>query len=164
MDKETIYKQYRQKILILIRMKINYDSDAEDICHDVLEAVLKALLDGKINAPEKLPAFIYSICNNKIADWIRRKYRMKEIQSYDSEIYDPDQDALDRLISEEQRNHLDQALRKLNFRERKVLYLHYFQNWDFEKIASIIDLKPSTIRKTAERARKKIAKKFNINY
>jgi len=145
-------------------MKINYDSDSEDICQDVMEAVFKAVQEGKVNDPEKLPSFISSVCNNKIADWIRHKYRRKEIQSYVSEIYDPNQDTLEKLIDNEQRNHLDHALRKLNFREKKILYLHYFHNLDFERIASVIDLKPSTARKTAERARKKIAKKFNINY
>jgi len=164
MDKETIYNQYRQKILILIRMKTNYDSDSEDICHDVLEAVIKAVQNGKINNSEKLPAFINSICYNKIADWMRRKYVRKEIHIGDLEIFDPDQDTLNKLIDEEQRDNLDRIFRKLNFREKKVLYLHYFHNWDFEKISSIINLKPSTTRKTAERARKKIAKKFNINY
>ena len=164
MDKETIYNQYRQKILILIRMKTNYDSDSEDICHDVLEAVIKAVQDGKINNPEKLPAYINSICYNKIADWMRRKYIRKEIHIGDLEIFDPDQDTLNKLIDEEQRNHLDNAFKRLNLRERKVLYLHYYHNWGFEKIASIMNLKSTTARKTAERARQKIAKKFNINY
>lgn len=165
MDKEAIYKQYHQKLLILIRIKINYHPDSEDICQDVMEAVMLAVEDGKIDNPEKLPAFINRICSNKITDWIRRKYVRKEselkLPSRESEI---DQSALDKLINDEERNHLYGALKKLNLRERKILFLHYYYDWGFDEIARFMKLKPSTVRKIAERTRNKIAQRFEINY
>ena len=168
MDEEAIYKQYREKIFILIRIKTNYHDDSEDICQDVLETVIQSVQDGKINNPEKLPAFINSICSNKITDWIRHKYAKKENElkfySSGSEIRDPEKNALDRLIEEEEKNRLDRTLRGLNLRERKILYLHYYHNWAFDEIARFMNLKSLTVRKIAERSRKKIAKKFAINY
>jgi len=112
-------------------------------------------------------AYVNRICSNKITDWLRKNYSGKEdladFQADSHKLIAPDQNALDKLIQYEEKNKLDRALKNLNVHEKKILYQHYYRTWSFEEIARFMNSKPETIRKTAERARKKIAKKFKIN-
>lgn len=168
MDKETFNNEYRQKILILIRIKTNYHRDSEDICQEVLTAAWDALRKDKINDPAKTKAYIKRIYSNKIADHIKRVKSKNEnevvFQENDLDVKNQDQNILDRLILEEERKKLDKALYSLNTQQRMILSLHYDESWSFEKIARFLNLKATTVRKIAARCRKKIAKKFEINY
>jgi RNA polymerase sigma factor (sigma-70 family) len=64
--------------------------------------------------------------------------------------------ALDKIINDEERAWLKKAWQKLNYKEKRILYLHYFHEWGYEEIGDILDLKATAVRKAAERARNKI--------
>jgi RNA polymerase sigma-70 factor (ECF subfamily) len=159
MDEETFYSQYRRRILVFIRNKINYHEDSEDICQDILKSVLEAMRNGKIKKSEKLSSFLYGVCSIKINDWIRRKYQKSGAQPCYSgyiEFPDPDANILEQLIKDEERKTIDQVLKRLNFTDRRIIYLRYYRGWQYEDIATFFDMKAATVRKAAQRARKTI--------
>lgn len=53
---------------------------------------------------------------------------------------------------------IHQLLEKLNADEKRILLLRSIEEYSFDEIASIMDLKPATVRKKYERLRKKLLK------
>jgi len=72
------------------------------------------------------------------------------------DLQDPMENALDKIISDEERAGLKKAWQKLNHKEKRILYLHYFHDWGYEEIGDILGFRAAAVRKTAERGRKKI--------
>lgn len=57
---------------------------------------------------------------------------------------------------------IHQLLEKLNTDERRILLLRSIEEYSFDEIALIMDLKPATVRKKYERLRKKLVKEKKL--
>ena len=152
---ERFCAKYRERVLFLVRNKLGAIEDAEDVCHDIITAVLNAAKQGKIN---RLAPFLHKVCSNHVNNWLRKEYRRRaEVHEQEEALRAPEEDALEHLIDEEDRRNIDQALKKLNRRELKIIKLKYDLELSSKEIGQILDLSSDVVRKTAERARKKIA-------
>lgn len=168
MDEKTFLKEYRELVLIHTRNKIKNPQDAEDIFQETMTAAWEAVCKDKINDPAKISAYIKRIYHNKIADYFKKKESKNntevEFQEDDPYVTNPDHNAFEELIHDGEREKMDKALQSLSQREREILILYYYDGWSFERIADLKNKKANTVRQIASRARKKLAKKFKINY
>ncbi|WP_246494306.1 sigma-70 family RNA polymerase sigma factor [Lysinibacillus agricola] len=57
---------------------------------------------------------------------------------------------------------IHELLEQLNVDERRILLLRSIEEYSFDEIASIMELKPTTVRKKYERLRKKLMKKNKL--
>lgn len=53
------------------------------------------------------------------------------------------------------------AVKKLNEKQKKILYLRYIKNYNYKEIAKILRLKESSVRTIKSRAIKEINKTLN---
>lgn len=162
MDEKLFNDEYRQLILTRVKYKINNHQDSEDICQEILTAAWDALRKEKINNPGKIRAYVKQIYLNKIANYFRKK-RIKnnseiEFQENELNIYNPDHNVLDRIISDEEKKRIDEALQGLKTQHRKIMILRYYDGWDYNKIAQVLDLSCENVRKLASRCRVKLKK------
>ncbi len=153
---ELLCRKYRAPILLALRRKIRDQKTLEDLCHEILIALLMAARKQNIKAPEKLPAYLHGILKHKVNDWITAQRRKMNFDPIDVEPVDPSPNALEQIITDEEQKKIDQALSTLEPREKKILELRFEHEWQFKAIAGILNLNPDTARKTAERIIQKI--------
>ena len=157
MNNDAIYREYYERVLIFVRIKINYHPDAEDLTQEILISFMEAANKGKtMKADTPLP-YLYGICANKIRDWYKsrkKKNRFDDLENIQKA--DPDAEVLEKLINDEERKKISEALKRLKHSEQRILYLRYYQGLNYKEIASLLNMKNTAVRKIAQRARDKM--------
>lgn len=150
---EVIYIKYRQ-LMFYVANKILMDAkDSEDVVHDSFLKVIEII--DKIIDPEspQTRALIVTITENKAID-LYRKRRSKKVVLFDEEYLGvPDQDV---LRSVEDIDLFTKAMATLPNRYRDILLLRYSHGYTVEEISNILSMKPENVKKTIQRARKKL--------
>ena len=159
---DCLCERYREKILFMVRRKLGFVDEAEDICQEILGSVLQAAREGRIRL---LTPYLYRVCSNNVNSYLRKEYRERTVVAGGQDCFDPaveraadpSVDPLERIIRDEERAKIDSALADLGARERIILKLKYDKEMSSTEIARVLGLSPVAVRKAAERARKKIA-------
>jgi RNA polymerase sigma-70 factor (ECF subfamily) len=68
---EHFASYFNRLLAIKLRSHSIYPPQMEDLRQDTLIRALKNIYAGKIDAPERLPAFVYGVCGNVIKEFIR---------------------------------------------------------------------------------------------
>jgi len=154
---ESLYQKYYEKILFFARRKIGNLEDAKDIYQETMLAVILAARKNIIKNSEKLSSFIYAICNKKVFDMIRQKYRSPKIP-LEKLINQLDNSA---TFSSDDIEKLDEELdifiisKNLDLEERVIFRLTLFWKWRSWEIGKLIDISDDLVRKKKERILKK---------
>ena len=130
---ETIYREYRPKVLDYIRSHISDPQDAEDLCSEVFRKALEHM-DPAYGSG--VSSWIYTITRNTVVDHYRRR-RM------DCPLTDdlPAEGGMEEsLLEDDVRERLAAALRELPERERDILVLHYYANKSLQEISNTMKL------------------------
>jgi len=150
-------EDWKDKILFFIIHKLGCSKEeAEDICQDVLLAILENLKKERTKDIKNPSSYIYKIALNKINDKLRERYRGNKV-SLNIELPDSSMNPLEKLIHGDLVN---KGLKILNHKERRILYLYCILGWTYEEIAQFLGMKNEAVRKATERAFKKIRKKI----
>ena len=149
---EEIYEKYRSLMYFKAFDMLHSQSDSEDALQESLLTAMRFI--EKIEDPDskKARAFLLTIVQSKAFDIIRKRRRilplnedigleMRDIQSLSAE-----KDALALAIA------------SLNFDMRRVLLLKYDMGLSYDEIASITGKSLFSVYKTAQRAKKQLAK------
>ena len=138
---EVIYIKYRQ-LMFYIANKILMDAkDSEDVVHDSFLKVIE-IIDKIIDPESPQTRALY------------RKHKSKKVVLFDEEYLGvPDQDV---LRSVEDVDLFTKAMAALPNRYRDVLLLRYSHGYTVEEISDILSMKPENVKKTIQRARKKL--------
>ena len=76
---------------------------------------------------------------------------------------DSAKEALERILTDERRRLLYQALKKLDERTREVLTLQYFCNLSQKEIAALLKLNPENVRVLSYRGKKRLKEYMEEN-
>lgn len=153
---EELNWRYRQGMLIVLANKTSNAAVAEDLWHDTLIAVLRAIKNNKLKEPDKLRAFILGVGKNLVRDYF--KMRRGEPILDDNFIY-PGESALESLIRDENSEIIRQTVRKLKpAKYRELLQRFYLEEQDKEAICADIGMTESQFTVTLCRARQKLGK------
>mgnify|MGYP002619760702 CR=1 FL=1 len=118
-------------------------ADAEDVVQDVFEKLLS--YNGRFESEEHLKAWLLRVAINRCRD-LTRAARQKDTE-LDENIPAPDQ--------MEDGSVLD-AVRTLPENYRNAVYLHYYEGYQTDEIAAMLDRPPSTVRNQLRDARAKL--------
>ena len=148
-DKEAythIIHRFLKQIYLYCYYLLGSKEDAEDAVQDIF---IKGFQRIHLFEPQvSFSAWIYKIAYNHCLDILNRRSRRRKILS----LLKHDQ------INDQEIKYEDlvyQLLDKLSTEERHILLLRAVEEYSFDEISEIMDLKPSTIRKKYERLRKK---------
>ncbi|GAV15596.1 RNA polymerase sigma factor [Paenibacillus sp. NAIST15-1] len=149
-DKEAytfIIHRFQKQIYLYCYYLLGSKEEAEDAVQDIF---IKGFQRIHLFEPQvSFSAWIYKIAYNYCLDILNRRSRLRKIlfllkrdQINDQEL--PYEDLVYQLLD------------KLSAEERHILLLRAVEEYSFDEISEIMDLKPSTIRKKYERLRKKL--------
>lgn len=146
-----IIRRFQKQIYIYCYYLLNNKEEAEDAAQDIFIKGLENI--NRFSYTVSFSAWLYKIAHNHCIDLTKKKNkRFKFIQSFQKQhVHDSVQNhesKYDDIIHE--------LLDKLNAEEKRILLLRSIEEYSFDEIASIMELKPATVRKKYERLRKKL--------
>ena len=149
--------RFRGRILaVAVRLQVDGPA-ADDVVQETLQRVLVALRAGKVTSPEVLPAYVFAVVRNICLNHQRgsaREWRALSQVAAETvrEETAPAPSVLDRLISDERRAGLREALERLEAPDRELLRLYYGEGLESAEIARRLGLKPGALRVRKHRA------------
>ena len=130
----------------MYRIGLNYAKniqDAEDIVQNTLMKLY--LSEIEFSDEEHLKSWLIRVCINESKNLVKSGWRKKTCSITELE---------NTLFNENQEyRELYDCVLKLPEKYSIVIYLHYYEGYKTEEIATITDTKPSTVRTRLERAR-----------
>ncbi|WP_458120727.1 RNA polymerase sigma factor [Paenibacillus sp. Z6-24] len=145
----SIIERFQKPIFLYCYYTLHNQQEAEDTAQ---ETFLKAYKHISTFTPTySFSAWLYKIAQNACIDALKkRKKDSKMLSAY-----------RDKHIEETKLSDIDLVhdyLDKLTKEEKQIVLLRSLEEYSYEEIAFIMNLKPATIRKKHERLRKKLIK------
>lgn len=151
-----IYDLFAQRIFRYIRLKVQNQSEAEDMLQDVFVKAYRGLDRLKME-DLNFSAWLYRVAGNTINDYFRKKYRSPEPAALDETFDVPSSQSLQKDIEiGSEMETVRAAFGQLPDLYRQVLELRFIQEFSLEEIARILDKSNLSVRLLQFRALKKI--------
>lgn len=138
---ERIYTEYSGKINGYIRARIRNKADADDLCAEVFEKILKKL-DGFDPEKASLNTWIFTVTRNTVIDHFRRAKPSEELDENISDDTELDED----LLNSESLSELAAALRSLPQQMTDIIVLRYYDGKPLTEIAEIMGLSYGAVK------------------
>ena len=149
-EQEEIYAAYREKVFSYLSRRIGNPEDAEDLCADVFEKVMRALPDYQADK-DSLSTWIYTITRNTLADHYRTRHS-GEALAEDMADMATDGDMEANLIKRETLTRLGVVLSAMGQKERDVIVLHYYKGYTLTRIAQLTGISYGMVKVTHKKA------------
>lgn len=145
----TVIQQFQRQIYVYCKCLLNDKDQAEDA---VQEIFIKSYQDMNSYSPTvSFQAWLYKIAYNHCLNLNKKKARDRKLFNIFKELYRP---SLQHQIDSP--SDLQYLLNPLSMEEKHILLLRAVEQYSYDEIAEVMDLKPATIRKKYERLRKKL--------
>ena len=145
-----LFQTEGRSLVRLARLFVDDRDAAEDV---VQEAFLRlARHAGKIDAPERAPAYLRSIVLNLARDHNRRGLVSLRHHATRGREVDVDVEVDDRLVRSEESQRVIEAVRRLPARQRDCITLRYFEELSIDGIASTLGLSANSVKTHLQRA------------
>jgi len=125
-------------------------SDAEDIFSDVFLALWQH--DKIFDNEEHLKAWLIRVAINKAKNLKKQAFNRYRATMHDNIPY-KDESTIKKEVND--------ALQQLKPNERAVVYLHYYEGYNFEEIGKILGIGKTSARVKAMRGRNKLKELLN---
>ncbi len=142
-----IYAQYSGKVMGYILSHVGRRAEAEDLCADVFEKVLRKY-DGFDQSKASLSTWIYAITRNTVIDYYRRTRPTDEL----NEEMAGEGEIGDGLIENETLTELAGALRALPEDLRAIVVMMYYDKKPMTEIAGIMRLSYGAVKLRHQKA------------
>ena len=146
-EQEEIYAAYRDKVLSYLSRRTDSPEDAEDLCADVFEKVIRALPDYRGDR-RFLSTWIYTITRNTLADHYRTRHTGEAL----AEDMAANEDMEASLIKQETLSRLGGLLSAMDKKERDVIVLHYYKGYTLRRVAQLTGISYGMVKVTHKKA------------
>ena len=141
-DMEQIYAEYSPKVLSYIRTRVQGQANAEDLCSDVFEKVMRKI--GEYDQSKAaLGTWIFTITRNTVIDHFRRSRPQEEL---DENMQDDEFEVDANLLSGESLSELAAALRHLPQQLMDIIVLRYYDGKPLTDIAKMMGLSYGAVK------------------
>jgi RNA polymerase sigma-70 factor (ECF subfamily) len=150
-----LVSRYQDPVYAMALRFVRSVGDAEDIAQEAFLRAYRALEGFKGDA--KFSTWLYRITWNLCADWLRRNRRPGRMPVAIDDLPDVADDRVDveeRLLAEEEKRKVREALDRLDEKYRCVLILFYHQKMSYDQIAAVLEVPMKTVETRLYRARK----------
>ncbi|MFC4617936.1 sigma-70 family RNA polymerase sigma factor [Camelliibacillus cellulosilyticus] len=157
---EEIMNTYGEEIKRFILMYVRDAAAADDL---VQEVFLKVYLNlDTFEDRSGLRTWIYRIAVNQCKDYFRSWHyqRVKLTETFDFLNRKTDLTPEIKLLKKSEDHALAQNILSLSPKYREIILLYYYRDFSMEEIASLLNLKASTVRTRMQRAREQLKKKI----
>jgi RNA polymerase sigma-70 factor (ECF subfamily) len=134
--------------------------DAEDACQDVFVQALKKI--DELHNPPKFSGWLKMIARNTAIN--KKRSKMREIGGIDGSIQDRGESKppITRVLDEEERGQVRQALRRLNEQDQEIVVAFYFDGYSLPEISCQLQKPLGTIKRRLHDARHRLEKELRL--
>jgi RNA polymerase sigma-70 factor, ECF subfamily len=152
---EVHFSVYFGKFIVLkLRARRLSPSLAEDIRQETLFRVLKALRQGAgVAQPERFGAFVNSVCNNVMLEFLNKESRHPSAPKNASEPADSRVDMDASLITDERKQIVAEVLDGLGSKDREILRLVFFEETERDEVCRKLGVRSEYLRVLLHRAK-----------
>lgn len=149
-----LYEQYKNLMFYVANEILGDTRDSEDVVHQAFVKIIENL--DKISEPKcpQTRAFVVTIVERQAIDLYRRRQNHSKVTFDDGLEWEP---ATFDAEASHLRGDLAAAMGALPVRYRQVLLLRYDSGYSEAEVAHMLSMSPANVRKTIQRARKKLA-------
>ena len=141
LEMERIYATYSGKVMGYLRARIHNTAEAEDICSEVFEKVMRKI-DDYDQTKAAVGTWIFSITRNTLIDHYRKKCPTEEL---DENLKD-DTELDESLLTNETLSELAAALKRLPEQLRDIVVLRYYDGKPLTEIAEMMGLSYGAVK------------------
>ncbi len=148
------FAQYFTKLLVMkLRAKFNSPCQAEDAAQETLLRVLKHLRDkGGIEFPERLGAFVHSVCDHVVLEFYRAGNRFQQIPENAPEPVSQAINAEFNCITDERKALIAKSLGQLRETDRVIIEKVFLLEQDKDEICRDLGIDRNYLRVQVHRA------------
>ena len=151
---EHFVDYFSELIQLKLRSRVNSPQAIEDIRQETFTRVFAALRDGKIRQPERLGAFVNSMCNNVLLEHYRSSSRLDSLDDEEQpEIPAVNVDVLGALAAKQMGEKIREILEEMPERDRRLLRDIFLEERDKDEICSDFGLDREYLRVLLHRAK-----------
>ncbi|MGH9430309.1 MAG: RNA polymerase sigma factor [Terriglobia bacterium] len=152
---EAHFTDYFGKLLLIkLRNRLRAAQAIDDIRQETFLRVLQTLRQkGGLDHPERLGAFVNSVCNNVLLESFRSQSRYAPMPEDGSEPMDRTIDLEGSLVSEDRKRLVEKVLDRLPETDREILKMLFFEETDKQEICRAMGVSRDYLRVLVYRAR-----------
>jgi len=141
--------------LIRIKASVHMRSReaVDDIRQETLMRVLRNLRSGAIEHPERFGAYVNSVCSNVMLELFRKDSRWSQFPDEGPEIESEESGAETRMLDDERRDLVRQALSELSPKDRNLLHRIFLDEEDKDAVCREFGVTREHLRVLLHRAR-----------
>ena len=148
----------RDRIFRITKRILISHEEAEDATQEVIIKLWKMDKD-KLESFKNIEAYSITMAKNYCLD--RLKSKQAQVLSLNEKLAVKQSDSLQKQIEvSDQMDWVEKLIEQLPEKERLILQLREIEQYDFDQIASILEIPEGTVRVYLSRIRKKIKKQF----
>jgi len=159
---EQHFTQYFGDLLsIKLRSRVRSPQLREDVLQETFLRVYRFLRKGNsLDHPERLGAFVNTVCNNVVLEAFRAEGRTGEIPEYMEDPPDPSCDSESRLVTEERRAQVRKIIEEMPEKDRRILRAVFLEERDKDEVCLEMKVDRDYLRVLLHRAKLKFRQGF----
>jgi RNA polymerase sigma-70 factor (ECF subfamily) len=154
---EAHFTSYFGKLIDLkVRSRLRSSEAIEDVRQETFFRVFRTLRVREFEHPERLGAFVNTVCSNVLSEYIRAESRrMRSLLPEDADVLTADDAPDEQMRSEESRLIVRQILDQLPERDRRLLRAVFLEERDKDEIVKAFGVDRDYLRVLLHRAKHK---------
>jgi RNA polymerase sigma-70 factor (ECF subfamily) len=165
---EELVRRYETTIMNMAYRLLGNRSDASDVCQEVFVLLLRKL--GSFRGEAKFSTWLYRVSLNACHDHARRLRRHvsisespgDELPEIEQRLADKDVDSPESSLERaEIQNTVQEAITRLPYKFKEVIYLHDINGYNYKEVAEILGISLGTVKSRLNRARTRLARELS---
>jgi RNA polymerase sigma-70 factor (ECF subfamily) len=145
---------FRKPIWLKALRQLRAPDLVEDACQETLLRVFHYFRSGKrLENPERLPAFVHTVCHNVTLEMIRSKTRYSQMPESGYDLPDNRSGPYGEMVTRERKELVRQVLARLPEKDRDLLRLALFEEADKAELCARFHVNEEYLRVLLHRAR-----------
>jgi len=149
-----LYDKYVEQIYRYVYRRVSDQQIAEDLVSQTFYDALSHLSSYEFRG-YPFSAWLYKIAHNNVLKWYRTNSRMRSVDLEDISELKGDSDVVKEEILREEKQNVLEVLNRLEFEERELIRLKYFEDVSNMEIAQIMGITANNVGVKLYRALKK---------
>jgi RNA polymerase sigma-70 factor (ECF subfamily) len=151
---EHFVDYFSELILLKLRSRLNSPQAIEDVRQETFTRVFIALRDGKLRQPDRLGAFVNSMCNNVLLEHYRSTSRDDSLDDEEQpEIPAANVDVFGMIAAKQMKEKVSQILEEMPERDRRLLREVFLEERDKDAVCSDFRVDREYLRVLLHRAK-----------
>jgi RNA polymerase sigma-70 factor (ECF subfamily) len=151
---EHFVAYFSELLQLKLRSRLHSPQAIEDVRQETFTRVLTALRTGKIRQPERLGAFVNSMCNNVLLEYYRASQRDSSLEDEEEQDFPaPKIDLLGAIAARQTEEKVREILEELPERDRRLLREVFLEERDKDEVCRDFGVDRDYLRVLLHRAK-----------